>query len=287
MGAPMRPILAVTFLLAALAACSGEPEPERAASTPPPSPSASASPVPTAPWEAGQCVNLRWDEGDEPATTPAGRAVPCGAPEAAGRIVKLVRGGSDAARTACPAETDGFVRTPADDWACTVNTRDPHPGRPGHGGGVLRVGDCIYAAPPAAGAAGPVERACYDRYGPGKISSFQKSKSRCRDKNGDLADFNSTRRTHPSLPVICHGYGADVREPGPQFENGTCVEKPATTEMPLGTMIFGGLRETGCGEDAWARVVATVDIGRRCPGGADRQVSDSGHYPGLICLRTT
>jgi hypothetical protein len=284
-------IVVVALAGLSAAACSDNPETGHAgsASSSSTSSASSASPAPTAPWAAGQCVDSAaqapttdaFGNPDEPSVDF--EAVPCSARTAAARITKTVSGEKTAALAACPKQTDGVVEGPST-WACVRNLLAPHPGDPGVGGGILRVGDCIYVDDTAASAS-PEERPCYDRYGPGKIRAFVKSKSQCRDRNGDLADYNSTRRSYSTLRVICHGDGANVSEPGAQFDDGTCIDKPAIVHGALGDMIFGGLHEISCrSRSAWAKVVDTVSE-QSCPARATREVSDNDHYPGRICLR--
>jgi hypothetical protein len=81
---------------------------------------------------------------------------------------------------------------------------------------------------------------------PGEEHGLRDDKNKCRDRNGDLADYNSVRRSYSSRRVICHGDGMSVRTPGAEFDDGTCVRKPPTMDLPLGDMIFGG----GLGEGA-------------------------------------
>lgn len=68
--------------------------------------------------------------------------VPCATPAARSSVLKLVP--DDPAR--CPADTDGTLDDPTaaqpSRVACVRNRTAPHPGDPGKGGGVLRVGDC-------------------------------------------------------------------------------------------------------------------------------------------------
>lgn len=233
-------------------------------------------------------MDHRWDvEKPDDFTVPAVgiNAVPCTDGTAEARILKIVNGEESAALETCPKETDALREPSAGIWACIRNLKGPHPGEPGKGGGILRVGDCILVDDATEDSPEFEERTCYDRHGPGQIRKFLKKKSQCRDRQGDLADYNTIRRDHPSLPVICHGAGVEVRTPGPQFENGECVDKPAIMDLPLGDMIMGGLDGIDCGDkDAWAKVVATVSE-RSCPGRADYEVSDDDHYPGTVCLR--
>ncbi|MBG0817192.1 hypothetical protein [Planomonospora sp. ID82291] len=288
----MRTIIRAFVALAVVtagAACSQGPEPGRAAT--PPTTVASAPPTtaaPTAQWVAGQCIDARWDvhghDLDSTASAIGVDAVPCSSGQAAARILKAVGGDEDAALASCPIATDKIRPAPDGGWICARNLTAPHPGDPGGGSGILRVGDCLYADGDDESLE-PAERPCYDPHGPGKIRSFLKKKSQCRDREGSVTEYNTTRRDYSSRRVICHGDGAGVREPGPEFEDGTCVAEPAVLDLPLGDMVFGGLDQVSCGdEEAWAEVLGTVSE-QPCPARATREVTGDTHYPGKICLR--
>ncbi|MDN3354222.1 hypothetical protein [Actinomadura sp. DC4] len=262
-------LLPLSVVAGLLTACSSAP----ASTDESPRPTvAKAAPSPTAEWVAGQCVTASF-EGDTEPTGPSA-ALPCTAPGAAGQIIKVVTHLRD-----CPSRTDGTIQAPAGGAVCVRNVAAPHPADPGKGGGILRVGDCIYSDDDAE----PKERPCYDRQGPGKIRSFLRKKSQCHDDQGHLDGYFTTRREDEKRPVICHGEGANVLDPGPAFENGECVKKPATFNAPLGTMSLG-LDTIDCdAESAWARVVATVLT--HCPAKSTDSAIDINHYPSTTCLR--
>jgi hypothetical protein len=266
-------VVAVLAVMGLLTACSGSPSP--APRTPSPVVSRPV-PSPTAAWVVGQCVSASFDGKSEP---PTAAALPCTAPGAASEIIKVV--GEDRGPLDCTSRTDGILRAPTGGSVCLRNRTAPHPGDPGKGGGILRVGDCFYAADGSA----PEERPCYDRHGPGKIRSFLKKKSQCHDSQGFLDDYYTTKRDDPKLPIICHGEGEDVENPGPEFQVGECVKKPRTYKgLFPGSTSIGGLDTVGCGaKSAWAKVVANVIL--NCPAGATQSVTDIHHYPSTTCLR--
>jgi hypothetical protein len=207
------------------------------------------APSPTAAWVVGQCVSVSFDGRSEP---PTAAALPCSAPGAASEIIKVV--GEGRGPLDCTSRTDGILRPPTGGSVCLRNRAGPHPGDPGKGGGILRVGDGFYAAD----GSDPEERPCYDRHGPGKIRSLLKKKSQCHDSQG---------------------------YPGPEFPVGECVKKPRTYKgLFPGSTSIGGLDTVGCGaKSAWAKVIANVVLDR--PAGATQSVTDIHHYPSTTCLR--
>lgn len=278
----MRLFAALALVMMVTAGCADHHG--RHATAAPSTRSAAPAAAPTAAWTVGQCVNVRFDG---TADTPQSGAValPCAAGAAGtaipfAQIIKVTA--ENKGLLDCPSRTDGIVDAPAGGQVCVRNLTAPHPADPGKGGGILRVGDCIYAH----GHAQPVERKCYDRHGPGKIKSLLKKKSRCHDAQGYLDGYHTTRRDHPKLPIICHGDGESVEEAGPEFADGDCVEKPVgiTGPLPLGGEQILGLHTVACDSGAvWAKVIASVDSG--CPHGTSESVYSTEHYPGTTCLR--
>jgi hypothetical protein len=225
-------------------------------------------------------VNVSFADSADPAQSTPVAALPCASADAASEIIKVVgegRGPRD-----CPTSTDGIVRVPTGGSVCLRNRAGPHPSVPGKGGGILRVGDCIYVGDDS----DPVERPCYDRNGPGKIKSFLKKKSQCHDSEGFLDGYYTTKRDDAKLPIICHGEGESVENPGPEFSVGECVKKPKTFKgLFPGSTETRGLDSVDCGaKSAWAKVVANVTL--NCPARATHWVSDIDHYPSTTCLRT-
>ncbi|MEO3853994.1 hypothetical protein [Acrocarpospora sp. B8E8] len=239
-------------------------------------PQGTYSPAPEAAWVKDGCVDTGITDEGGLGLGPQ-QAVTCDSQYAEAKIVDIVDGGERTARTECPIDTDGFLDRPTGETACLRNLAGPHAGDPGKGGGILRVGDCIYA--PDDGRAPPTERECYDRDGPGKIRSFAKKKAQCRD--GDTA----TRRAAPT-PVICHGAGAAAVRLGPVAETGACVKKPAALSLPgLGTSVRTPAQVACSDKTAWARVLGAARGKDRCPSATDYTLTSSLSYPSTSCLR--
>jgi hypothetical protein len=112
-----------------------------------------------------------------------------------------------------------------------------------------------------------------------------REKSQCHDSLGFLDGYYTTKRDDPKLPIICHGEGESVKEPGPEFQVGECVKKPRTFKgLFPGSTSISGLDTVGCGaRSAWAKVVANVTL--NCPARATQSVTDIHHYPSTTCLR--
>ncbi|MBO3746774.1 hypothetical protein J5X84_11915 [Streptosporangiaceae bacterium NEAU-GS5] len=235
------------------------------------------------PWDKGQCVNANATA--EVPSFDGVTVVPCESATAKAKILALA---GNPART-CPKDTDGFARSSGQDTACIRNLAGPHPGDPGKGGGILRTGDCVYIATPSDSEdTAPQERACYDRYGPGRIWGFYKKKSQCKRPDGFFDNHYTNRRDSASTPFICTTEGYDVQEPGPAYAKGKCVREPASfkSAFPNSRNVIGGLHTVGCGaKSAWAKVVGSVSE-QRCPRGTTHQFVDTDAYPSTTCLRT-
>ncbi|MFD0691722.1 hypothetical protein [Actinomadura fibrosa] len=187
-----------TVLLAALlaGACSGD---EHRAAKPSPSGTAPGTPTPTSaspsptPARDGSDLEISEDvlrglkKGD--CVSGAGQPVEtrCDAPDAVVKVLGVGRRGGtlpDSAQRYCPTDTDypltvysaSGTSTASPDspldapagYVCLRNLRGSHPGRPGAGGGVIRIGDCIDAD-----ASTPVtEVACASGYAKYKITGY-------------------------------------------------------------------------------------------------------------------
>lgn len=98
--------------------------------------------------------------------------IACADSEADVKVVGLGIGnitGTGSAQTSCPAETDEVFSNPdGGGYFCLRNLRPPHRSRPGQGGGVLVVGDCLvkhggnYAETPCDGSFGRPEYTVVD-----------------------------------------------------------------------------------------------------------------------------
>lgn len=95
-------------------------------------------------FRAGNCVRPATSQ--EQATQPPQitgsgtyvAATYCTDKSATAKIVKIVEEPS-----ACPVDTDDVAHSVDVGAVCTRNLRNPHPGDPGQGGGLLRPGDCL------------------------------------------------------------------------------------------------------------------------------------------------
>lgn len=69
------------------------------------------------------------------------RSVPCDRADA--KITRVLPGGRSGDFQRCPQDTDSAAEFDGGRTACVRNLDGDHPGDPGHGGGVLRTGDCV------------------------------------------------------------------------------------------------------------------------------------------------
>ncbi|MFC4587587.1 hypothetical protein [Sphaerisporangium corydalis] len=247
---------------------------------------APVTPAPVRSWDKGRCLDVVAVE-DTPG--PAG-VVPCESPGARSKIIALAAN----APAGCPPPTDASREVPAaaggteGRGACLRNLAGPHAGDPGKGGGILRVGDCVYIAEPSdTKDTHPQERPCTDKWGPGKIYGFYKKKSQCKYPSGYYDDHYTNRRDHSSKPVICTTEGYDVVDPGAHYAKGICVRKPRTfaSGLPGARTVVGDLDKISCGaKKAWSKVVATVSHSE-CPRGTTSTLVDTHWYPSTTCLR--
>jgi len=95
-------------------------------------------------WIPGNCVGPS-SSGD------AYDTVGCESSQAAGKIIKMLQGPPRLLGEApCPEETDAtYDLALLFQTACVRNLKPPHPGDPGQGGGVVRVGDCLGSPTPS------------------------------------------------------------------------------------------------------------------------------------------
>ncbi|GAA3442203.1 hypothetical protein [Planomonospora venezuelensis] len=212
-------------------------------------------------WRQGACVGRNGS---------VFRLVPCG--EADGRVISVV-GGRPAD---CPGETDEIVRirvasetgeqfSPSlrtDRTACVRNLRQPHPGDPGEGGGVLRPGDCL--------ALRGGERPCSASGWYGRVLALVDRTDECPRRALDalLVDERS---------IACLGEGRRM------LSVGDCVVRPAGRKVSR-----EALSSTSCGSSrAWAEVTGRVVSRGRCPEGSDRylKVREPGVRRPVTCLR--
>ncbi len=170
-----------------------------------------------------------------------------------GRVSRIA-----AAPPRCPADTDEFVSLGPGRTACVRNTREPHPGDPGNGGGLLRAGDCI------AFAGG--ERACAAKGWYGRVTGVAGSQRQCPQGTADTLKLRGGS-------VVCLGRGGRV------IAAGDCVERPA-----LHTSARRIVKVSCSSPKAWAKITSRVLSADRCPGNSDHYLRFR-EASGVICLR--
>ncbi len=284
--------MAVTALVTAMAAgCSSGnggagSTPSSTAGRPSAQPSPAPSPTQAA-WAEDACLDVSMPKPDvQPVAV-----IDCSQVTAGVRITRLVERGQGAGK--CPRDADGWLDTPAGQdprTACLRNSRAPHPGDPGKGGGILRVGDCTLIGDDNV----VQERECYDAHGPGKIRSFTKTKKGCENRAWSYAYKREGSYT-------CVGPGAPATKIGPQHELGSCLTAPKTKKRKgifggTVTAIVGGLKDVPCAsKKAWGKVVGAISAEFECKRPADYSVTTSSGigglplgpdpYPDVTCVR--
>ena len=196
-----------------------------------------------------------WASGrDEPkplggcAVVTSGRAerVACSSRGAQARLLAVT---SLSAADPCPLATDELVPLvdAVTEYGCLRRLAPPHPGDPGNGGGVLRVGDCV--GDPDAGPPGEEAR-CGSPRDWGKVAAIAVNRSRCPARAVDFL----TRPTSSSKPILCLARGPGV------MTAGDCVTDQSVTELV----------EVSCrSAEAAFRVLARVASRGRCAAGAE------------------
>jgi hypothetical protein len=172
---------------------------------------------------------------------------------ASGRVSRIA-----AAPPRCPADTDEFVSLGPGRTACVRNAREPHPGDPGNGGGILRAGDCI------AFAGG--ERACAAKDWYGRVTGVASSRRQCPQGTADTLKLRGGS-------VVCLGKGGQV------IATGDCVQRPA-----LQTSARRIVKVRCSSPKAWAKITGRVLSADDCPGDSDHYLRFRG-ASGVICLR--
>jgi hypothetical protein len=219
-------------------------------------------------WAVGHCARpAAAVNRNGPAYEPAG----CGDPHATGRIIKVINSGTFFNEPNCPDQTDLIVSVGLGETACLRNLRPPHPGDPGQGGGVLRVGDCI--GDPGMGAVSEVP--CRGGQWYGKVVGRGKTAAGCpAAQTMETAELDDSPR-----PVLCLGQGGDVVGPG------DCIESPDSFfDLDPGT---GEPIRIACSSpEASDRITARVTSEADCPPGSDHYVDGKGSYRPVICVHT-
>jgi hypothetical protein len=177
--------------------------------------------------------------------------VACSAPQAQARVLATTAFDGSGARP-CPLPTDDIVPMvdAVTEYGCLRRLKPPHPGEPGRGGGVLRVGDCV--VDPDTGAPGR-EAPCGSAKDWATVAAITVNPARCARSAVDFV----TRPTDSSRPIVCLARGPGV------MTRGDCVTDQSVTQ----------LLEVRCGSpEAAFRVVARVASPRRCRSRADSAV---------------
>jgi hypothetical protein len=179
-----------------------------------------------------------------------GRAdrVACSSREAEARVLAVTALG-DAGAEPCPLPTDDIVPMvdAVTEYGCLRRLEPPHPGDPGRGGGIVRVGDCV--GDPDAGPPGQ-EAACGSPRDWATVAAIAVNRAHCA---APAVDF-LTRPTNSSKPILCLARGPGV------MTAGDCVTDQFVTE----------LLEVRCGSpEAAFRVAARVAARGRCAARAE------------------
>lgn len=239
---------------------------------------------------AGGCLRFNDD---------TARSVPCD--EADAKIVRVLPGGRPGDFQRCPQDTDGAAEFDGGRTACVRNLDGDHPGDPGHGGGVLRAGDCINDpdvdrdgdrpdpdrttgaggtgsvnnSPPAANgtaSAGPdlVEVPCGDPDHYTTILAVTRSPWSCPP---DAVEYLRLADDSLDRPVLCLGSGPGVAE------YGDCLPTPghgARSRVPVSCLA----------DERAVRVRARVGDQSDCPAGTFAEDDPRG-LPGrwTVCVQ--
>lgn len=209
-------------------------------------------------WRVGDCVR------PSPAAAAHQRYVPAGCSDrrAGGRVVAVLRGTRVHTDPACAATADGVISAPGT-VVCVRNLRPPHPGDPGHGGGLIGPGDCIVLR-----SGRGREVPCAHGHWYGKVVARAATTRDCpRPRTWAIA------RGHDALPpVLCLGRGGKVLAPG------DCVA--GVGHSP------GAPHRVRCSaRTARARIITRVDTPHDCPHGTTRYLKATGGYLPVACLR--
>jgi hypothetical protein len=149
-NSPLVRAMAVVLCFAltgwAIAGCDGRSAASGDGSSPPPAATiAPLSPSPSASPE--QADFNRVVQGDCLAGLPPWAEISCDDGKADAKVVGLGIGGvtgTHSAQTSCPADTDEvFNRPDGGGYFCLRKLHPPHHARPGLGGGIVVVGDCL------------------------------------------------------------------------------------------------------------------------------------------------
>jgi hypothetical protein len=139
----MAMVLCLALTGWAVAGCDGRSAASGNGSSPPPA--ATITPVPSP--SPAQADFSRVVQGDCLAGQAPWAEIPCDDSKADAKVVGLGIGGvtrAHSAQTSCPADTDEVFNSPdGGGYFCLRKLHPPHHARPGLGGGIVVVGDCL------------------------------------------------------------------------------------------------------------------------------------------------
>ncbi|MFI6296205.1 hypothetical protein ACIBEJ_31745 [Nonomuraea sp. NPDC050790] len=212
-------------------------------SEPPPTPA--QAPRQTLMWSPGACVSR---DGARFALAPCVR----------GEAEVLTLAADPPGRGQCPDDTDEVVRVGRGRTACVRAFLEPHRGRAGAGGGVLRAGDCV--------ALDGRERPCSSPGWYGRAVAITGVSGGCPAGTLDALTLRDG--------VVCLGRGGGV------LAEGMCVARPGR-----GVVMRSAIAGVPCSSArAWARVTSLETSARGCPRGSDRYLRARGAFRPVTCL---
>jgi len=179
----------------------------------------------------------------------AATRVDCSDAAADARLLAIVSPSAPSSRRECPRRTDDIVpiADTVSDSGCLLRLKPPHPGRPGGGGGILLVRDCIVE--PTGGLAQPETRCGSSRHW-ATVSAITVNPARCPRPAIDYVQ----RPTSSPRSILCLSGGPGVITPG------DCVTDQLVTD----------LLKVRCGSpEAAFRVVSRTASESRCPARTD------------------
>ncbi|MFI9557037.1 hypothetical protein [Nonomuraea endophytica] len=242
-GSRMIVSLAATVAVAAVVVAAASTVIAGRSEPPPPPPA--QPPRQTLMWSPGACVSR---DGARFALT---RCVK-------GEAEVLTLAADPPGRGQCPDDTDEVVRVGQGRTACVRAFLEPHPGRAGAGGGVLRAGDCV--------ALDGRERPCTSSSWYGRAVAITGEADGCPAATLDALALRDG--------VVCLGRGGDV------LAKGMCVARPGK-----GVVMRSAIAGVPCASPrAWARVTSLETSARDCPEGSDRYLRARGAFRPVTCL---
>lgn len=224
-------------------------------------------------WSVGQCVDTATAADTKSASSRHYNPVACDDKAAQAKITKVMPYVGIMKESGCPDDADGAANVMgvgAFKTVCLRNLNAPHPGDPGQGGGVIRVGDCITYTGFFDG-----ETPCEGGKAYGKVTGRATDQARCpATETLEVFKLEDT-----PLPVLCVGEGGTILGPG------ECIEDPSE---PFGTDLMTKMPRTAeCGaSSAWGRITGRTTRQSECPSGTNRYLTQKNAYKPVMCVRT-